>query len=223
MALRSPDRLYLDRGNRLQTAPTTEPVTADELRNYLSIDSVMLSDTEANSQIEFARQFIEDKTGLAMITQTWLVVLDRWPTGQEPWWDGVRQMSISELSGPHRSYELPRYPLISVDGVNVYDEAGNATAVTIANVFDIDTYRIPGRMTLKNGSTWPVALRDSNAIEITYKAGYGAAGDVPAPLRRAVIQFAGYLWDHRGECDIKEAYVRSGAMSMAGIYAEKRI
>lgn len=223
MSLRSSPSLYQRRGNRIVTAPTSEPVFEPDLLTYLSVDIDDCLDEDPYSYITMARQFIEDELGIAMITQTWLVALDRWPSGREPWWDGVRQGAISELTGPYRSYELPRFPLVSIDTVNVYDEASNATAVNVANTFDVDTYNLPGRMTLRSGAAWPVALRASNAIEITYTAGYGAAEDVPAPLKHAVKQLAGYLYDHRGGCDLNEAFEKSGASAMVARYAVARI
>jgi hypothetical protein len=223
--LRTSAPLYQHRGSRIVTGPATEPVTADQLRTHLvDVSDTVLTDAEAERLIASARQYIEDATGLAMIEQVWLVALDRWPTGREPWWDGVRQGAISELSGPKREYELPRFPLVSVDDVKVYDEAGSATSVVVANVFDIDTYSMPGRMALKRGAVWPVALRSVNAIEITYKCGYGtAADDVPGPLVEAVLQMAAYMWEHKGGCSAADAYRNSGASDNAALYAVRGV
>lgn len=221
--LRAASRLYQHRADRQVTAPASEPVDADALRAYIDATESMVSDAVAEGYITLARQWIEDHTGLAMITQTRRTSLDRWPTGQEPWWDGVRDGAISMLAGPNRVYEIPRYPLISITGVTVYNEASVATSVTVANVFDVDSYSIPGRLALKQGQTWPVALRGTNAIEITYTCGYGAASDVPAPVRQAVTQMAAHIYEHRGSCDLSEAFTASGAAGMIGPYTVARI
>jgi uncharacterized phiE125 gp8 family phage protein len=227
MALRAPVALHQFRANVQTTAPAVEPVTAAELRTFLRETATGLPDAEANAFIAEAREYIEEMSGLALITQTWLVALDSWPAGKSEWWDGVRQGSIVELYGPssYSDIALPRYPLQSIAGVNVYDEDGNATAVTVASVFDVDTYSAPGRIALKRGATWPVALRAINAIEITYVAGYGdAASDVPATLRGAVKKMAGSLYAHRGDgCDVADAYSMSGAAGMVGAYRVKRV
>jgi uncharacterized phiE125 gp8 family phage protein len=112
-----------------------------------------------------------------------------------------------------------------VDSVTVYDEDGNSTAVTVSTTFDVDTYQVPGRITLQRGATWPVALRANNAIEIVYTAGYGsAASSVPAPIKRAVKQLAAYLHTHRGDmCDMGDAMTDSGAASIMGQYKVKRL
>jgi uncharacterized phiE125 gp8 family phage protein len=196
-----------------------------EMKRYLRIDDnsddIVLSD-----QIMEARRFIEDQIGLAFISQSWRLALDQWPAGGEAWWDGVREMSITELyrSNVLQSVTLPRWPLVSITSVTTYDEDSNATAITVANVFDIDTYRTPGRITLKRGQTWPVALRANNAIEIVYVAGYANAAAVPMTMKRAVRQLAAFMYNHRGDdCDASQAFADSGAASLVDQFKVMRV
>jgi hypothetical protein len=224
MSLRQAVSLHQHRGNVLVTAPTSEPVSAAELRLHLRTDTADFPD--AATYVTDARQEIEERSGLAFLTQTWRLALDRWPAGGEQWWDGVREGSINDLYGSAslRSVEMPKWPLASITSVTVYDEAGNSSAVTVADVFDLDVYRRPGRLTLKRGAVWPVALRASNAIEILYVAGYTSAANVPSPMKRAIKQLAAYLYAHRGDdCDPAEAYVASGAESLMAQYKPARL
>lgn len=226
MTLRSAVRLYQDRGSVLVTAPGTEPVTAAELRSHLIVDSTQLPDADANALIADARTEIENRLNLAMISQSWRLSLDYWPGGTEDWWDGVREASINSIyvKNSMGSVELPRSPLASVTSVTVYDEDSNSTAVTIADTFDVDTYRTPGRITLKRGAVWPIALRANNAIQIVYSAGYANAAAVPPPMKRAVKELAAYLYSHRGdECDPTDAWRKSGAESTLNVYKVKRL
>lgn len=226
MTLRPAIPLYQGRGSVLVTGPASEPITAVELRSHIRSDITELPDNEANEIIEEARQMIEDQTGLAFISQSWRISIDRWPGGQEAWWDGVRQMAISELysAGQITSLALPRWPLASITSVTVYDEDSNATAVTVADTFDIDIYQVPGRMTLKRGSTWPVALRANNAINIVYVAGYPNALSVPATMKRAVKNLSAFLYTNRGDnCSPSEAMNKSGADQIIRIYKPQRI
>jgi uncharacterized phiE125 gp8 family phage protein len=223
MSLRAAVPLYQFRGSVITSAPATEPVTAAELRTHLRTDSTELPDAEANALITDARTEIENMTGLAFITQSWRLSLDRWPAGGEAWWDGVREMSITELynRNTYQSVALPRYPLQSITSVTVFDEASASTVITVADVFDVDTYQTPGRLTLKRGQTWPVALRANDAIQIIYVAGYTNAAAVPSPMKRAVKQLAAFLYAHRGDdCDPSQAYEDSGA---AGIIAQYKV
>lgn len=164
-------------------------------------------------------------TGIAFITQAWTLALDHWPAGRDLWWDGVRQGAIGDMHAPNslRAVTLPKYPLQSVGTVTVFDDAGTSATVNIAATFDIDVFRRPGRMVLRNGATWPIALRASNAIVIEYTAGYGASGStVPAVLKRAVKQVASYLHTHRGD-DCSPDMALDSARSMLDAYAVKRL
>ena len=225
MSLRPSVPLTQHRGHVLETPPAVEPVTASDLRDQLAETADGLPDAQADALIAEARELIEQMTGLALITQTWRMALDHWPAGHQQWWDGVRQMAITELYAPNslRAVHMPRYPLQSVDAVTVFDDAGNDAVVNIAATFDIDTYRRPGRMVLRNGATWPIALRNSNAIEIEYTAGFGdTASAVPAILKRAVKQVAAYLHQHYGdECVPEDAL--GAARGLLDAYAVKRI
>lgn len=227
MALSAPIMLHQYRGHVQTAAPASEPVTAAELRDYLREDATALPDADANELVAEAREAIENTYAVAMIDQSWRMAIDRWPSGREEWWDGIREGSIADLYGPasYTDLRLPRWPLSTVGSVTVYDEDGTSTAVTIASTFDVDTYQTPGRITLQRGATWPVALRANNAIEIVYTAGYGAdASSVPAPLKRAVKQLAAYLYSHRGDmCDMGDAMHDSGAGSIMGQYKVKRV
>lgn len=224
MALRPAISHYQRRGHVLTSSPAVEPVTAAELRTLLNESVSGLPDSEAEAFIVEAREWIEETTALALITQSWRLALDQWPAHDEPWWDGVRQGSIADLHGSRKysDLDLPRFPLQAVDSVTVYDESSTSASVTIADTFDVDTYRKPGRLTLKRGATWPVALRANNAIEIVYTAGYGdAASDVPAALRSAVKRMAAWLYTNRGDC--QEAAEAVSAMKLLSAYRVARL
>ena len=183
-------------------------------------------DADANALITDARTETEQRLNLAMISQSWRLSLDYWPGGTEQWWDGVREASINSIyvQNTMASVELPRWPLTSITSVTVYDEDSNAVVVTVADTFDVDTYRLPGRVTLKRGAVWPVALRANNAIQIVYVSGYANAAAVPAPMKRAVKQLAAYLYAHRGDdCDPADAWAKSGAETTLYVYKIARV
>jgi uncharacterized phiE125 gp8 family phage protein len=182
-----------------------------------------LPDAVANDLIEMARITIEDMAGVAMVTQTWLMAFDRWPGGRDIWWNGVRDGHIMIADGDTGFVELTRWPLISVDGVNTYDTDDTATAANVSTTFQVDTYSKPGRMGLKFGQSWPIALRRINAIEVTYTAGYGGASDVPATLRQAILKLAAFEFDHAGECSASDAYALSGARADVNRFRNVRI
>lgn len=226
MALRPRKNLAQLSGHRLVTGPASEPVTLDQVRALLREPPQEDDDFILDCIVE-ARQVFEATTGIACISQTWKLTLDHWPGGgREPWWEGTVQLPRSELSRGSADYvALPRYPLIDVSSVTTYDLDNTAASVTVADVFFLDMASFPGRMILNTGETWPTALRDRNAIEIEYEAGFGAtASAVPATIKRAIAQTAGYLYENRGTgCSALFALKETGALQIAGEYARVRL
>lgn len=221
MAFRPALSYYQQRGHRILTAPTVLAVSAAQLRTFVRADATSLPDADAEFIIKQATDFIEQISGLALLHQSWQLTLDSWPGYLEPWWDGVVQAAMSELSsGKSRWLTLPKYPLSSITSVTTYDEADASTVVTVATVFQVDSQRMPGRLALKNGQLWPTAPRNTNAIEIIYVAGFGAAAaTVPASLQRAVLQFSSFLYENRGGCDLQDGFSKSGARDIVSAYS----
>ena len=227
MSLRQSAKLFPFRGHVRIVDPAVEPVTPGALREHLVETVTGLPDAMATGFIQASREHIEEVTGLAIINQTWRLVYDCWPAIRDEWWGGVREGSISMLGGPSSevAVALPRYPLGSVDAVSVFATNGDETVIDVAATFDVDIYQKPGRMALKFGKTWPIALRPTNGVQIDYIAGYGASGDdVPQSIKLAVMMMAGHLYTHRGDgCTAAEAYKASGAASLAGSYMAARL
>ena len=219
MSLRARTVFNQYRGHERVSGPEDEPVTLDQIKAELRLTGTA-EDASLNLYIETAREYIEEVTGLALGSQEWRLTLDRWPSGREPWWDGTRQLAISELAGPQRELHMPRYPLISVDAIEVFDASGNGQSIVVADTFIVDTAQRPGRLVLKFGATWPIALQNANAIVIDYTAGYTA---IPGPIRLAVLRMASHLYEHRAECTAADAYVQSGAAAMAGKFQAARL
>lgn len=223
MALRTPIARTAYTGSTLITAPASEPVSLEELKAQLGLDvASSAQDPRLWLIVTAAREMIERYTGLAIIPQQWRLTLDRWPGSRVQWWDGVRDGAIADVvsSGPPSWIIVPRYPLVSVDAVRVYDDTDTAHTVSVASTFVVDTQQQPGRMVLRNGIAWPVALRVSNAIEIDYTAGYTV---VPASLRLAVLQVAAYLYGHPGDCAADDAITMSGADALLSAYKVARL
>lgn len=179
----------------LVIAPAVEPVSVDELRAHLRLDSTA-DDTYLADLITGAREFVEGETRRALVEQTWALFLDRIPQRDVMgWWDGVREGAITMESA--RSIELPISPLVSVDHVKYYSDDNVATVWPSTN-YHVDTASKPGRLSLRTSGVWPVFTRPTNGLEIQYKAGHGSqAGDVPAALRQAIKIIAADWYENR--------------------------
>ena len=227
MSLRPRVTVTQHQGHRLQTGPAIEPVSLDEALELI-ISPPVEEENFIDNCITDARIIFEAATGIACIDQTWRLTLDRWPTQADPWWDGVREMAVSELYSSDRGPEyvtLPRYPLQSITSMVTYDQSDTQGAITVATVFNVDTESFPGRVALRAGQSWPTALRQRNAIEIDYVAGFGtAATDVPRNIRRAILNMTNFLYENRGVgCGSGQVMSASGAWELASEYVNTRI
>lgn len=164
---------------KLSAGPTGEPVTLSELKGQLRIDSSD-EDTLLQSLITVARRLLERYTFRSFHTQTWQMNLDDFPSSDDEW------------------IRLPMAPIQSVTSVKYYDEGGTLQTLTPTTVYKVDTVSEPGRLYLAESQSWPSDVLDElNAITILYIAGYGAAADVPAELKQAILLMCGDLYLNR--------------------------
>jgi len=156
--------------------PATEPVTLDEAKAHLKLDTAD-EDALVTTLITAARARAEWHTGRAFVTQRWRLFLDAWPA------DGVA--------------EIPLPPLVSVEEVAVTDASG-VRSVLDPTVYRVDAASQPGRVICNSR---PTLLRDRDCLEIAFTAGYGAAAAVPAMVREAILEIIADLHAHRGDDD----------------------
>jgi len=181
-------------GDVLIIGPASEPVSVGELREYLrdpaDADSVLAL------LIQGAREYVEEATGLTLVSQTRELTLDAWPSGGDGlgWWDGPRDGAL--IGRAPRYVELPKAPLFSITSVKTYDSEGNATVWGAGNYF-ADTGNRPGRLALNDGATWPLTTRAASGIVIRYVAGHASAAAVPKALCIAILQIAAHWYENR--------------------------
>jgi len=192
----------------VETAPPgAEPLTLDETKTFLRVDHDN-DDAQISALIAAARQMCENLTGRSLITRSYSLYLDCWPGGNLIWWDGIREGA--DISPRSALLNLPKPPLVSVTGINVYAADNTATAFPAADYY-VDTAGLPGRIVLKPDVSPPVPGRPANGIEIQFRAGYGATPQsIPAALRQAMKQLVAYLYEHRGDGP-DQALLASGA------------
>jgi len=160
----------------LISGPASEPVSLVEMKAYLRIDD---SNEEAliTSLITAARLHVETHLSIATLTQSWSIFLDDWPSSSQ--------------------VEIPISPLISVDLVNLYDEAGAATLLDAENYYIETASRVP-RLVRTGTGIWPKPERKASGIEMQITVGYGpAADDVPQNLRQAIMILVAHWFENR--------------------------
>lgn len=159
------------------TAPTTEPLTLDEVKDHLGLAREVSDwDSKLRAQLTAARQDIEDRTNRQFVTATWTLKLNGFAYGT-----GV--------------IYLPRAPLQSVTSITYLESvAGVSTTWSSSN------YRVslkePGEVTLAYGQSFPSLYPVSDAVTIVYVAGYGAASAVPEKVKHAIKMRLSQWWAH---------------------------
>lgn len=160
----------------LVSSPASEPVSLEEVKNFLGIDAD--DETEDFALLLYltaARTALENFTGRAFITQTRAVSFDRF--------------------APCGFLELPRPPLVSVDFVKYTVAAESITVGT--DKYSVEIHKEPGAIRWADDFSLPFlgpALFDGQPIShglfwVQFVCGYGDEGeDVPAALRLAILK-----------------------------------
>lgn len=156
--------------------PESEPLSLFEAKNYLRV-AHEADDALISSMIAAARIQVEARTRRALITQTWRILLDRWPSS------GVIASPVS--------------PLREVIAARVRNRAGEAQEIDV-DIFLANGASSPGLIAFDAGRVLHPE-QSVAGIEIDIEAGYGAASDVPAPLIQAVRLLLARAYEYRGE------------------------
>ncbi|MGD9656566.1 MAG: hypothetical protein AB7U61_02840 [Methylocystis sp.] len=161
-------------------APAIEPVSLADAKSWLREDGAD-EDQLIQALIVAARMTLEAYARRFFITQSWRLVFDCWP-------DSVASKS---------TLYIPFAPFEAVIAIRVFDANG------VAQTLVAPTYRAPasndgGRISFTTAP--PAAGRATDGIEIDFNVGYGAlAGDVPQPLRHAILALVAHWREHRGD------------------------
>lgn len=193
---------------RYRSYPMTDVesvITAQEFADWTGADLAdplfgPLSIAATSAVIEFLQS--------ELITRERTTVYEDWPTTGT---DSAPALSKNDAYLCPR-VELP-YARLS-DPVTITVEAGGEVT-TDFRVLDT----LPAELYF---DTFPVFnVDDAPALKLVYNAGFGTIDDVPQAIKTAVLMIAGYLYDHRGACDVYDALKSSGAETALTPYKSK--
>lgn len=179
---------------------TTCPSTEQDLKDFLRLDE---TDCE-NLQIylDTANHAVISYLSLALINQQFTLVIDGYP------FNGTLSNGIAPSVIYFQQWiELPYSSITTINSVYTIDEYGVETLVSSSD-YIVDQYSTPARLRFIDG----VSVSTNNRLKIVYTTGYGTdTEDVPYGIRLGILQVAGYLYEHRGECTPAQAISESGA------------
>ena len=175
-------------------APDEEPVTLAEMIEQVSEFSSIsqASQDRLTSLIVVAREWVEDYTGRALLTQTWRLTVGKYVAA-------FANVDSDTVSGYYRGPWYPssdggiylhRNPVVSIGAFVTVDAAGVEAAV------DAGTYELR-----EAASKWPrvYALSGANwstgVMRITFTAGAADSEEVPVRFKQAIKLYAEALYD----------------------------
>lgn len=152
---------------RRTVAPTLLPVTLDEVKEELDILDDNSIDARLIRLIQQAVDIVERDSRRQLMTQTWQLWFDSFPSG------GV---------------ELRKGPVQSVTSVE-YITNSVLTTWAVSN-YETDLISEPARIIPSAGAYWPVTDGGVvNAVKLEWVAGYASASAVP-PCAKAAVLYA---------------------------------
>lgn len=164
---------------KLITAPTAEPITLQEAKDHLRVDSTD-DDALISAIIEAARQHLDGRDGIlsrALMPQTWDYSIDRFPDGD--------------------TIPLPLAPAQSITSVKYVDGNGVTQTMSASDyALSADLEWSPS-VRLGYNKTWPSTRDTYDAVTVRFVAGYASAAVVPAPLKAAILLLIGHLYENR--------------------------
>lgn len=165
--------------------PATEPLTLNEVKRHLRCyDDITSEDDMISSLIVAAREWVEDFTNRALITQTW-----RLSIGDRVAVDTVNQPRVycGRTEGLGTEIFTRISPVTAITAFVSVDSAGVETAVEAAN-YELreGTSRWP-RVAALNGASWA-----SGEYRVTFTAGFAT---IPTRLKQAMLLWIEAMYD----------------------------
>lgn len=153
---------------QLVTPATELPVSVDRVaRQWLRAAHTNVEDAQIDQMIRAATGAAEDQTQRAIMPQTWQMVLDGFPWGE---------------------IVLERPPLIAITAIDYYDGDGVLQSLTGSPQASYDVvpsgYYSKARLKPLPTGSWPTPRSQSEAVVITYTAGYT---DEDHPVLRQIV------------------------------------
>lgn len=175
------DKLRKKYRHTLETGPEDTPVSLAEVKSHLRIDHDE-DDTILALYLQAAVSRLDGYTGIlgrALMSQTWRVTIG---------YDG--RPSSSQL------VYLPVAPVSALTSIKYYDDSNQLVTADNAD-FEFVNDTSDAWVRPANDDVWMTPYDRPDALQIDYVTGYGAAEDVPAPLKAAVLLMTGDLYEHR--------------------------
>jgi len=178
-------------GLTVTSAPASEPITLAEAKTALRIDHSEWDDEIEGVWLPAAREEIERRLSVKLVTQTVKVTLDRFPSLGIVGFDDQDRLRVVPaeqiVAGQIAAgvIEIPVNDVASISSVKYYDTDNTLQTISSSN-YQVDTARTPCRIAPVLGYAWPATRAKLAAVEIVAVVG-AAAASVSPMLKAALI------------------------------------
>tara|TARA_R100000655_G_scaffold62757_3_gene101234 strand:+ start:1225 stop:1806 length:582 start_codon:yes stop_codon:yes gene_type:complete len=157
----------------IDTDGGTAIITTSEAKEHLKVDTTA-DDTLIGNLITAAVQSAQIFTNRFFIESQIIQYGDKW--------EDISYLFKSKVN--------------QVSSIKYYDK-DNSLQTLSTDIWLADINHQPARIGLKPDKDFPQLAHRINAIEVTYKVGYGVAGDVPQGIKQAVLLTIGNWYQNR--------------------------
>lgn len=162
------------------TAPAGPPVTLQEVKQHLRLvagaETYTVEDAILQVYLDAAIAYLDGYSGVlgrCMVTQTWRQDFDDWS-------------------------QCPRLPLLAAAISSVkYRKADSTLATVTSTDYSLKADDLGSYVRFGDDFSFPADLAESQAILIEFTAGFGAAADVPAALKAAILLLVAHWYVNR--------------------------
>lgn len=156
--------------------PIQEPVTLNEAKLHLRLDTAAHDTLLLSIYLPAAREYVELRTGRQLMTARYAWHLCAFPSG---------------------IFRLPRPPLQAIDSIVYTDQSGMLRALDPATYVVEPSGVVSGMLAPAFGFVWPSVQPGLSAVRIEFTAGYGTTESaVPRALKAAVLLGMADLYEH---------------------------
>lgn len=175
--------------------PAEEPLSRLSAKRHLRVDADDTSQDEViDAAIVAAREVVENETKRAVITQTWTLTLDEFPSDGAPHAWALARRPYPGASADRLAIRLGRPPIQSITSVT-YVDANGATQTLAPSSYVLDPSQL-GMLRLAYGASWPATRVQPMAVTITFVSGT-EIDDVPKAITAAMKLLVGDLYENR--------------------------
>lgn len=192
----------------LTAPPAVEPLALADAKTHLRVD-ITDDDTLITALITAARRYCESALKQALITQSWTLYLDSFPSAGGYYNRAVREIwpSLGGLPSGLGFYpgmvpnstgviDIPRPPLQAINAVQYFDFTGTLQTL------DSSRYNVslgtPARIQPQYSMVWPISRPTIDSVQIQFTSGYGPSPtNVPLTIVAAMKLLVGHWYENR--------------------------